>query len=647
MKKQWITMVLVGGLLIGCNSKKTEQIQEVQPQIAEKAEAQQAAVELTDAQIAEGRDCERATTMSQFVACANEALRRIVSTSEHMNWAYMTNINPETEAALTKSETESMAIQSTLMEAANKFKASDAKDADELRQWNRIRTDTTQPPPKDPAKRARMAELSAKLMGYYGEAKSCEGEVCRDLGALSRVLETSRNPDEMKAAWIGWHNAFDSQKPLYQEFVSLANEGSRDIGFKDLSEVWLAGYDAPAEEIRAQVNELWEELKPLYIQLHCYVRAKLAETYGENVVPLDKPIPAHLLGNMWAQEWNNIYPLVMPYPDAPSIDATPKIKETMKPIDIVHNVEDFYKSIGFRPLPESFYEKSMFVKPADREVVCHASAWDLDTKGDVRIKMCIEPNLENLTTIQHEMGHIYYYLYYNDLPFVYQNGANDGFHEGIGDTVTLSMTPEYLHQIGLIDDLPNRELCQTKACFERRADKEWRMRVNQQMQSALEKIAFLPFGLLIDEWRWKVFDGSIPPEKYNEAWWQMRESLQGVSAPEVRDESHFDAGAKYHVPGNTPYLRYFLARVLQFQFHQALCNAAGHVGSLDSCSIYKSKEAGAKLISLLSKGASQPWQKTLEEMTGSPKMSAKAMLEYYEPLIRFLKQENKNRVCGF
>ena len=289
----------------------------------------------------------------------------------------------------------------------------------------------------------------------------------------------------------------------------------------------------------------------------------------------------------------------------------------------------------------------VFVKPDDREVVCHASAWDLDTKGDVRIKVCIEPNLENLMTIQHEMGHIYYYLYYNDLPFVYQNGANDGFHEGIGDTVTLSMTPDYLRKIGLLDAEPSVGDCKDKEKCEAADQMKREMTINQQMQSALEKIAFLPFGLLIDEWRWQVFDGSVPPEKYNEAWWKLREELQGVSAPEPRDETHFDAGAKYHVPGNTPYMRYFLARVLQFQFHKALCDAAGFKGPLHECSIYQNKEAGAKLISMLSKGSSQPWQKTLEEMTGSPRMSASAMIEYYQPLMEYLNEQNKGRTCGF
>lgn len=585
----------------------------------------------TNTQTAENNVCQSNSPMGQFLNQANITLTRLVSTSEQMNWQYMTNITPETEAALTESEGKTMAERSELIANANTFKASDATCDDQIRQWTKLRTDTALPPPKNPENQAKLAEISSKLVGYYGAAKACENDVCQDLGALSDILAKSTDPEAMKKAWIGWHNAFDSQKALYQDFVKLGNEGAKDIGFNDMSEVWLAGYDAPAPEFQADIKALWNELKPLYDSLHCYVRAKLSQKYGADVVPLDKPIPAHLLGNMWAQEWNNIYPLVVPYPDAPNLDATPKIKEKLTPIQMVETCEDFYESLGMRALPKSFYTNSMFLKPENREVVCHASAWDLDTKGDVRIKMCIEPNAENLMTIQHELGHIYYYLYYNHLPFIYQSGANDGFHEGIGDTLTLSMTPQYLQKIGLLDAFENSP----------------ETTINQQMQSALEKIAFLPFGLLIDEWRWRVFDGSITPENYNAQWWKLREELQGVAAPETRDESHFDAGAKYHVPGNTPYLRYFIARILQFQFHKALCEAAGHQGPLHECSIYQSKAAGEKLANMLSKGASQPWQKTLEEMTGSPKMSAAAMLEYYAPLKKFLDEQNQGKTCGF
>lgn len=617
MKKS-LSLIAVAALLMACSS---------QP-------APQSAADPVEAPVSEAPApgvCQSMSPMGQFLDQANITLTRLVSTSEQMNWKYMTDINAETEAALTESEGKMMAERSALIAAANAFQASDATCDDQLRQWTKLRTDTALPPPKDAEKQAKLAEISSKLIGYYGAAKACEGDKCMDLGALSDVLVKSSNPEEMKKAWIGWHNAFDSQKPLYQEFVTLGNEGAKDIGFNDLSEVWLAGYDAPAAEFQAEIKALWNELKPLYDSLHCYVRAKLSEKYGADVVPLDKPIPAHLLGNMWAQEWNNIYPIVVPYPDAPNLDATPKIKEKLTPVQMVETCEDFYESLGMRALPKSFYMNSMFTKPADREVVCHASAWDLDTKGDVRIKLCIEPNTENLMTIQHELGHIYYYLYYNHLPFVYQGGANDGFHEGIGDTLTLSMTPKYLQQIGLLDAFENSP----------------ESTINQQMQSALDKIAFLPFGLLIDEWRWRVFDGSVTPENYNAAWWKLREELQGVSAPETRDETHFDAGAKYHVPGNTPYLRYFIARILQFQFHKALCDAAGHQGPLHECSIYQSKAAGEKLAAMLSKGASQPWQKTLEEMTGSPKMSAAAMLEYYAPLKTFLDEQNQGKTCGF
>ncbi len=576
--------------------------------------------------------CAAPTPVKQFLDRANADLKRITTTDEQMNWKYMTDINDETEAAVTAYEEKMMAEQSAIIAESLTINLDDVKCEDQKRQLKAIQTSPLLPPPKDPAKQQRAAELSAKLMGYYGAAKSCDGDTCRDLGVLSQVVDHSTDEAEIRKAWLGWHNAFDTQKSAYVEFVSISNEGARDIGYNDTSELWLAGYDMPSKDFQDEINALWNDLKPLYDELHCYVRAKLGEVYGTDIVPQSGPIPAHLLGNMWAQEWTNIYPLVMPYKDAPNIDATPKMVESgMTPVQLFETVEKFYTSLGLRDLPKSFWTNSMFVKPEGKEVVCHASAWDLDTEGDVRIKMCTDINYDNLLTVQHEMGHIYYYLYYNHLPFIYQNGANDGFHEGIGDTITLSVTPKYLHDIGLLDEVSS----------------SYESTINQQMQSALEKVAFLPFGLLIDEWRWRVFDGTITPENYNAGWWKLREELQGVKAPELRDESHFDAGAKYHVPGNTPYLRYFIARILQFQFHKALCEAAGFKGPLHECSIYGSKEAGAKLMSMLSKGASQPWQKTLEEVTGSPKMSAAPMLEYYAPLIEWLKKENAGRTCGY
>jgi peptidyl-dipeptidase A len=264
-------------------------------------------------------------------------------------------------------------------------------------------------------------------------------------------------------------------------------------------------------------------------------------------------------------------------------------------------------------------------------VQCHASAWHMDFKDDVRIKQCIEPTQEHLMTVYHELGHVFYYIAYRDQPYLFQSGAHDGFHEAVGDTVNLSMTPGYLHQIGLTGAMkPSKEAT-----------------INQQMKLALDKIAFLPFGKLIDEWRWKVFAGEVKPENYNAAWWQLREQYQGVAAPTPRTEEDFDPGAKYHIPANTPYTRYFLSFILQFQFHKALCEAAGHTGPLNECSVYGNAEAGRRFREMLAAGQSQPWQDTLEKLTGTRQMDASAITEYFVPLLEWLKEQNAGRQCGW
>jgi peptidyl-dipeptidase A len=293
--------------------------------------------------------------------------------------------------------------------------------------------------------------------------------------------------------------------------------------------------------------------------------------------------------------------------------------------------ERFFTSLGLDPLPKSFWERSLFTRPKDREVVCHASAWDVSWNDDLRIKMCIEPTEDDLITIHHELGHDYYFHYYYKQPVLFQQGANDGFHEGIGDTLALSVTPEYLKGLGLLDDVP-------------KGDKG---RINFQMKMALDKVAFLPFGLLIDKWRWDVFSGKTPKAKYNEAWWALRTKYQGVSAPSGRSEADFDPGAKFHVPASTPYVRYLLARIYQFQFHRALCKAAGHKGSLDTCSIYGNKDAGAKLRAMLELGQSKPWPEALAVLSGETKADASALVEYFAPLRAWLKDQNKGEQCGW
>jgi peptidyl-dipeptidase A len=421
-------------------------------------------------------------------------------------------------------------------------------------------------------------------------------------------------------------------RDMYARYVELANEGARELGYDDLGEMWRANYDMSPDAFRAETSRLWEQVKPLYDELHCHVRAKLGEHYGEDKVPQDQPIPAHLLGNMWAQTWDFLYDIMEPYPGTADFDVDTTLKtKNLSPQEMTRSAENFYVSLGMHRLPDTFWERSMFTRPADRDVVCHASAWGLDGGNDLRIKMCIKQTYDELKVIYHELGHNYYQSAYKDQTPLFRGSAHPGFHEAIGDTVTLSMTPGYLAEVGLIKS----------------ADKNREADINRQMQMALRRIAVLPWAKLVDEWRWKVFSGEVTPDNYNEAWWELREQYQGVAPPVERSEADFDPGAKYHIPANVSYTRYFLARILQFQLQRTLCDTAGHEGDLHSCSLYGSKEAGAKFWSLLQKGESQPWQDTLEEFDGTREMDATAIVDYFAPLMEYLKEQNAGRSCGW
>jgi len=387
----------------------------------------------------------------------------------------------------------------------------------------------------------------------------------------------------------------------------------------------------PPDDFARELDRLWEQVRPLYVQLHAYVRSRLGEKYGAQVVPAAGPIPAHVLGNLWAQSWENIYPLVAPPNADPGYDLTEILKSrNTDALQMVRYGEGFFTSLGFASLPETFWQRSLFTKPRDREVVCHASAWDVDFADDLRVKMCIDITGEYFATIHHELGHNFYQRAYNRQPYLFRDSANDGFHEAIGDTIALSVTPEYLVKLGLLEKAPD-------------PSKDIGLLLNR----ALEKLSFLPFGLLIDQWRWKVFSGEIPPEKYNEAWWALRLKYQGVAAPVARSEEDFDPGAKYHVAANVPYTRYFLAEILQFQFHRALARAAGCTGPLHRCSIYGNKDAGRRLNAMLEMGLSRPWPDALEALTGERQMDAAAIRDYFAPLEKWLEEQNRGKRVGW
>ena len=565
-----------------------------------------------------------------FIERAEAELRAIDEEASRMAWVNANFITHDTNWLNAKVTERDTALAVKLATEARRFDGLDLP-AEVARKLMLLKLELTLPAPDDAAQTAELATLSTDLESAYGTGKYCKDGACRTLGQLTDVMADSRDPDALLDAWVGWRTISPSMKADYARMVDIANQGAKDLGFADLGSMWRSNYDMAPDAFAADVDRLWGEVKPLYDALHCHVRAKLGEYYGSRSVPQDGPIPAHLLGNMWAQQWGNIYELVAPAGADPGYDLTELLRQAnYTPLQMVRTAESFFTSVGFDPLPETFYERSLITKPADREVVCHASAWNLDDKEDIRIKMCTKVNADDFQTVHHELGHNIYQRAYKDQPYLFIDDPNDGFHEAIGDMIALSITPSYLKQIGLLDAEPS-------------ADKD----IGILLQQAMDKVAFLPFGLLVDKWRWQVFSGELTPDSYNQGWWALRTRYQGIEPPVERTEADFDPGAKFHIPGNTPYMRYFLAHIFQFQFHQAACEIAGWDGPLHRCSIYGNRQVGARFDAMLKLGASQPWQDALEAFTGTRQADGSAILAYFAPLKDWLDEQNAGRQCGW
>ncbi len=566
-----------------------------------------------------------------FIAEAEAALLKAWIASGHADWVHSTYINHDSQ--ILAAEANRKVIELTVRLAGEAARFDDLELAGDLaRKLKLLKLNLVLPAPANAEETAELAGLKASLEGIYGQGQYCpEGGECMDLTAMSRKLVSSRDAAELLDIWQGWRQVSPPMRSQFRRLVEVANKGARELGFADLGAMWRSKYDMDPDAFAAELDRLWNQVRPLYEALHCHVRAKLAEAYGEEVVDPNGLIPAHLVGNMWAQTWSNAYDLVAPAAVPASYDLTQLLRQRgVDEKEMVRYGERFFTSLGFEPLPETFWERSQFTKPRDRDVVCHASAWDVDYEDDLRIKMCIEISGEEFNVIHHELGHNFYQRAYKGQAPLYRESANDGFHEAVGDTVALSVTPKYLVDLGFLEAEPDAS-----------AD------LGLLLRMALDKVAFLPFGLLVDQWRWKVFSGEVSPDSYNKAWWELRAKYQGVGAPMARDEGDFDPGAKYHVPGNVPYTRYFLAHILQFQFHRALCATAGYEGPLNRCSIYNSKAAGKKLEAMLAMGGSRPWPDALEAVTGSRTMDATAIVDYFAPLKTWLDQQNQGRSCGW
>ncbi len=570
-----------------------------------------------------------------FMKKAEDQLQDLGVRASRASWVQENFITDDTEILSAQAQEKLTAVVTQLALDARRFDGL-KMSAELARKFKLLKLSLTAPAPNNDTERKELTTIAASLDADYGKGKYCKPqadgkEKCLSLGDLSRTLANSTNPDELVDAWVGWHKISPPMRKRYARFVELSNKGARELGFKDTGAMWRDNYDMTPEQFSAEVERLWRQVEPFYVSLHTYVRKQLIKKYGKIAERPDGMIPAHLLGNMWAQEWGNVYPLVAPANSDKGYDLTQLLKDhKTDELGMVHYGINFFSSLGFDPPQQAFWERSLFTKPRDRDVVCHASAWDIDNQQDVRLKMCIEIRDEDFVTIHHELGHNYYQRAYRNQSTFFQDSANDGFHEAVGDTIALSVTPEYLKEVGLLENIPPES-----------AD------TGYLLKQAMDKIAFLPFGLLIDKWRWKVFSGEVTPEQYNQAWWDLKAKYQGVAPPVNRSEADFDPAAKYHIASNTPYVRYFLARILQFQFHRALCQAAGIKGPLHRCSIYKNKAAGERLNKMLSMGKTRPWPDALEAISGQRQMDATAILDYFAPLKKWLDEQNQGEKPGW
>ena len=570
-----------------------------------------------------------------FVAQADKELGDYSVLNARASWINANFITDDTDAIAAEFGARGTELGVKYAKGAAKFDGVTGLSFDTRRKLDILKQGLVLPAPDKPGAADELNQIATRLQSTYGKGKgTLKGQPING-SDIEEAMGTNRNPEELKEMWVSWHdNVGTPMKGDYARLVEIANEGAKELGYKDTGDMWRAGYDMKPEEFAALMDKLWTQVKPLYEQLHCYTRTKLNQKYGAKVQPATGPIRADLLGNMWAQEWGNIYDVVAPKGAGDiGYDLTELlVTKGYDPLKMVKTGEGFYSSLGFAPLPATFWERSLITKPRDREVVCHASAWDIDNKDDLRIKMCTKVNADDFRTVHHELGHNYYQRAYNKQPFLYLNGANDGFHEAIGDFVALSVTPDYLVQLGLLD--------QAKVPG---PDKD----TGLLLRSAMDKVAFLPFGLLMDKWRWSVFSGAFKPADYEKGWNALRLQYQGIVPPADRPADAFDPGAKFHIPGNTPYARYFLARILQFQFYKAACDQAGWKGPLHRCSFYGSKDVGAKLNKMLEMGASKPWPDALEAFTGSREIDGTAMIAYFKPLMTWLEEQNKGKKCGW
>ncbi len=566
-----------------------------------------------------------------FVARAEADLAKEQEYQSRAAWVQATYITDDTGWLAAKANAEGTDLGVLYAKEAARFEHVQV-DPDTRRKLYLLTQQLVLPASTQPGASQELADIAARLTADYSTAKFDYHGKTLTLDDMEDILRTSRDPKETKTLWEGWRTVSAPQMVRdYQRLVVLANEGSRELGYPDTGAMWRSWYDMPPDQFAAKTDALWGQVEPLYTKLHCYARGKLSAKYGPAIQPKTGPIRADLLGNMWSQDWGNIYDIVAPT-GGPGLgyDLTTQLQARgYDALKIVHTADNWYQSIGLPPEPATFWTRSMMTRPRDRDVICHASAWDLDAKDDLRVKACFTVTADDFYTAHHELGHNMYQRAYDVQPYLFQGGANDGFHEAIGDFAGLNaLTPDYLKQLGIIDTVPGPE-----------ADIPYLLRM------ALDKVPILAFAIIVDKWRWGVFSGKITPEHYNDAWWDLVAKYQYLMPPGPRPANAFDPGAKFHIANNTPYARYYLAAIYEFQFYRAACRLAGWHGPLNRCSIYGRKDVGAKFEAMLKMGQSKPWPEALAAFSGEHDIDASAIADYFAPLSKWLDEQNAGQVC--
>ena len=575
-----------------------------------------------------------ANEVKDFVTLYTSIMQRLYTISAEAEWDASTDVSPEHDGGRIAANKAFSAFAGDpgIIERTRRYRAL-SKELDPLtrRQLEKIWLAAAQSPGTIPDVVTARVETEARAKSTLDGFQFCMARAANDsctrpvtANDIDDVLQESRDLAERKLAWEASKETGPALRPYLVELQTLRNKVAREMGYSSFFDLNVADYGMSTSEMMTQLNDFVGVMRPLYIELHTWTKYELAKRYNQ---PVPKKIPAHWLGNRWSQAW-------------PSLVETVNLDELFadkSPEWIVEKAESFYTSMGFAELPESFWAKSdLYPVPEDstRKKNTHASAWHINLEHDVRSLMSVQSNERWFGTTHHELGHIYYYMSYTrpEVPPLLREGANRAFHEGIGELIDLaSRQVPYLQHVGVLDPSakPPDEIM-------------WLLD-----EALTSSVVFIPWSAgVMSRWEHDLYEENLSPDQWNARWWQYVGDIQGVEPPSPRGEEFCDAATKTHIIDDAgQYYDYAIATVLKHQLHDHI---AKKILKTDPhhANYYGSKETGAFLKHVLEQGATRDWREVLKEATGE-ELSTRAMMDYYAPLMTWLKEQNKGRKKGW